>query len=131
MTSILPDGNYRATIPHAAFMDSSNNPLTADFQFTFKVLAGDANRDTHVNFQDLLVLAGNYNQSSKTFSQGNFDYNAGGNVNFADLLILAQRYGTTLTTASAASAPSTPLAERSAREDRAVLDEKSPESVIG
>ena len=58
------------------------------------MLAGDANRDRTVNFNDLVALAQNYNTSGKTFSTG--DFNADGGVDFQDLVLLAQRYNTTL-----------------------------------
>jgi type VI protein secretion system component Hcp len=81
-TNLLADGNYRLTY----------GPTTLDFH----VLAGDANRDKRVNFDDLLILASNYNSTGRTFSQGNFNYDASGNVNFDDLLILASRYNVAL-----------------------------------
>ena len=51
--------------------------------------------DQVVNFDDLLVVAQNYGQQGRTFSQGNFNYDGPGAVDFDDLLILAQNYGTT------------------------------------
>ncbi len=53
---------------------------------------GDVNGDCSVNFDDLLVLAANYNRSSRTFDQG--DLNVDGTVNFDDLLVLAANYNT-------------------------------------
>jgi hypothetical protein len=105
----LPDGNYRATLnrdtvgatvqlgPSSVDLDAVG-PNTLDFF----VLKGDANRDRKVNFDDLLILASNYNTSGKTFSQGNFNYNTGGNVNFDDLLILASNYNKSLPAAAPA-----------------------------
>jgi Ca2+-binding RTX toxin-like protein len=57
-------------------------------------LAADANLDGSVNFDDLLVLAANYNQSGRSFNQG--DANNDGVVNFEDLLILAAQYNSTI-----------------------------------
>jgi CSLREA domain-containing protein len=90
VTNLLADGDYRVT----------NGTST----FDFFVLAGDANRDRAVNFDDLLLLAANYNQTARTFSQGDFNYD--GAVNFDDLLMLAARYNTGL---SSASMPPPPL----------------------
>ena len=91
----LPDGNYRATLPAAAVSDPAGNPMPADVTFDFFVLAADANRDRTVNFNDLAVLAHNYNTTAgQTFAGGDFNYD--GNVNFDDLALLAQRYNTTL-----------------------------------
>jgi len=55
-----------------------------------------------VNFDDLLVLAKNYNKTGATFDQGDFNYD--GTVNFDDLLILAKAYN------MAAPAPVAPVA---------------------
>jgi hypothetical protein len=56
----------------------------------------DANRDRRVDFADLLIVAQNYGQTGRTFSQGNFDYSFDGSVGFGDLLILAQNYNASL-----------------------------------
>lgn len=96
--ALPPDGNYTATLPAGSVLDKAGNPLASAVTLSFHVLAGDANRDRVVDFSDLLILAQNYGQTGKTFSQGNFNYDATGDVNFEDLLLLAQRYGTSLVT---------------------------------
>jgi hypothetical protein len=107
----LPDGNYRATLKAAGVTDAFGNPMAADVTFDFFVLAGDVNRDRVVNFDDLLVLAKNYNATGATFAQG--DLNFDGVVNFDDLLILAKGYNTSVpapaavVTVAAAAAPVT------------------------
>ena len=54
---------------------------------------GDANHDEHVNFDDLITLAQNYNGlAGKTWTMG--DFTGEGAVNFDDLIILAQHYNT-------------------------------------
>jgi hypothetical protein len=88
--SILPDGNYRATLPAGSVADTYGNPLAADFMFDFFVLAGDANRDRKVDVADLGILATNWQQSPRTFSQGDFDYS--GTVDVNDLGILATKW---------------------------------------
>ncbi len=93
--AILPDGSYEAVIPVGAVSNARGTNKSA-LKLNFHVLAGDANRDGTANFDDLLILAQNYGQTGKTFSQGNFNYDGGGNVNFDDLLIVAQKYGTSL-----------------------------------
>jgi hypothetical protein len=103
-SSPLPDGNYRVRLPSAAVIDAYGSPLAGgDFTFDFFVLAGDGNRDRRVGFEDLVILAQNYGRTGKTFSQGNFNYDAGGKVDFEDLVLLAQRYGTTLAPPAAAA----------------------------
>src|SRR6185312_2569192 len=87
---VLPDGNYRVTLAAGAMHDAAGNPLGRDFAFDFFVLAGDMNRDRVVNFDDLLVVAKNYNKTGATWALGDLDGN--GVVNFDDLLLLAKAY---------------------------------------
>jgi Bacterial Ig-like domain len=103
----LPDGNYRATVKAAGIKDASGNAMASDMTFDFFVLAGDSDHDRDVDFNDLVALAQNYGQTGKTFSQGNFNYDAGGNVDFNDLVILAQHYGTNLAPPAAGAVAST------------------------
>jgi hypothetical protein len=76
-------------------------------------LAGDANHDDLVNFDDLLLLAKNYNKVNATWSQG--DFSGDGLVNFDDLLILAKNYNRTLLSpppevaTAPATAPASPV----------------------
>ena len=56
-------------------------------------LQGDANLDRTVNFTDLLRVAQSYNQTGKSWAQGNFNYDALAKVDFNDVLLLAQKYG--------------------------------------
>jgi methionine-rich copper-binding protein CopC len=76
LTNQLADGNYRL----------QSGATTLDFT----VMAGDFNRDRTANFDDLLILAANYNQSGRTNAQGDANYD--GVVNFDDLLLLAGNY---------------------------------------
>lgn len=56
------------------------------------VTPGDADLNDAVNFDDLLIVAQHYGQSSNaSWLEGDFDWN--GNVDFSDLLALAQTYG--------------------------------------
>jgi hypothetical protein len=58
-------------------------------------LAGDANLDGTVNFDDLLRLAANYNSTGTgTWTKGDYTYD--GTVNFDDLLLLAANYNASL-----------------------------------
>ncbi|HEY7118870.1 MAG TPA: hypothetical protein VH475_19935 [Tepidisphaeraceae bacterium] len=90
----LPDGNYRATLAPTALTDRAGNEPAAPITVDFFVRAGDANHDRAINFDDLVILAQNYDTTNKTFSEGDFNYD--GNVDFNDLVILAQKYDTTL-----------------------------------
>ena len=59
----------------------------------FNTKRGDANLDQAVNFDDLIVLAQNYNKvGTGHWSIG--DFNGDSNVNFDDLISLAQNYNT-------------------------------------
>jgi hypothetical protein len=90
---VLPDGAYRLSIPAANLTDAAGNPLAAAVALDFFVLAGDANRDRVVNFDDLLILAKNYNKVGATWLQA--DFTGDGLVNFDDLLVLAKGYNKT------------------------------------
>jgi ELWxxDGT repeat protein len=102
-TRTLGDGVYRFRLASNSISDVFGNlnvdALVYEGPETF-FLAGDINRDRSVNFDDLLILAQNYGQTGRTFSQGNVNYSADGLVDFDDLLLLAQRYGTSLFSAS-------------------------------
>jgi ELWxxDGT repeat protein len=54
-------------------------------------LAGDANLDERVNSADFNLLAGNFGQAERLFSEGDFNYD--GAVDSADFAILASTYG--------------------------------------
>jgi hypothetical protein len=116
---VLPDGNYRVTLNRAGIVDGQNNTLSGGNVFDFFVLAGDANRDRRVDFNDLAIMAQNYNTGGKSYVQGNFDYDQGGIVGFNDLALLAQRYNTSLSPVSAGTvAVATQLPEGSSAERR-------------
>jgi hypothetical protein len=53
---------------------------------------GDANFDTHIDFDDLLILAQHYGEANPTKDVHVGDLNLDGDVNFDDLLALAQHY---------------------------------------
>jgi hypothetical protein len=113
----LPDGDYRATLLAAGVTDVSGNALVNDYSLQFFVLAGDANHDRTVDFNDLVRLAQNYNTTGgKTWADG--DFTGDGNVDFNDLVILAQRYNTTLPPTPAASPAPAPVASASVAKEK-------------
>jgi hypothetical protein len=57
---------------------------------------GDASLDAAVNFDDLLLLAKNYNSTGPTVTWGAGDFDYSGTVNFDDLLVLAKNYNAVL-----------------------------------
>jgi hypothetical protein len=91
LTQVLPDGQYRATLSGVGIVDNQSNVMLADRVIDFHVLAGDANRDGTVNLQDFNILAANFGQSPRTFTQGDFNYD--GTVNLQDFNILAIKFG--------------------------------------
>jgi subtilisin-like proprotein convertase family protein len=127
--TFLADGNYRFTLPANAVRDvaQNGNALATIQNATTFFLAADANRSRTVNFDDLLVLAANYNTTGRTFAQGNFNYSAAGEVNFDDLLTLAARYNQTLAGGPAGLlvAPPSPSSGDDASDDAA-----DPSSVL-
>ncbi len=99
----LADGNYRATALAAGITNSSGAPLPADVQFDFFFLSGDANHDGRVNLIDFNILAANFGQSPRNFTQGDFNYDSV--VNLTDFNILASRFGVSLAPQSLANTP--------------------------
>jgi hypothetical protein len=119
---ILTDGNYRALIAAAGVTGANGEPMSQDEVFDFFFLNGDATRDGRVSLDDFNVLAANFGQSNRTFSQGDCTYD--GVVNLDDFNILASRFGTALTAPGASgsrpgTAPS--LARDENREDLSEL----------
>ncbi len=100
--SELADANYRATLLSAGVTDPPGNPLDGnaddliggDHAFDFFVLAGDTNRDRLVDISDLGVLATNWQQSPRDFSQGDFNYDQ--TVDITDLGMLATNWQSSL-----------------------------------
>ena len=85
--TFVPDGDYEFKLAQGSVEDEASNPLAGEFVLSGPsvfFLAGDATRDRTVNLNDFNVMTGNFGMSGKTFSQGNFDYDAGGNVTLND-----------------------------------------------
>ena len=91
---VLADGFWRLTGPAGSVVDGTGNLLANSFQVDTHILAGDANRDARVDFNDLVILARNFNQSPRVFTQGDFNYSGG--VDFNDLVILARNFNTAI-----------------------------------
>ncbi|MDB5323494.1 MAG: hypothetical protein JWN40_5125, partial [Phycisphaerales bacterium] len=98
----MPDGDYRLTLPAGAVADSAGNAIVGDASFDFFQLTGDINRNRSVDFNDLAIMAQNYNAAGKNWGTG--DLNGDGATDFLDLALLAQRYNTSLPDLVAASA---------------------------
>jgi hypothetical protein len=101
-------GRWLTAKPLAAFASNTVSITVAPHEHVTlrDWLPGDVTDDGRVNFDDLLVLAANYNTTGKPWTQGNVDGSPGGEVNFDDLLILASNYNRTLAATNASlSAP--------------------------
>ena len=61
-------------------------------------LAGDANLDGLVNFNDLVAVVQNFNKSGADWAHGNFQYSA--STNFNDLVAVVQNFNKTLNPAA-------------------------------
>jgi hypothetical protein len=118
---ILPDGNYRATLPAGSVNDSLGNGLAADVTFDFFVLAGDANRDRIVDVADLGIVATNWHLANRDFSQGNFNYDR--TVDFYDLGIIAERWQRRLPAAVAPVAAAVRSTAPTKTTSRSLLDD--------
>jgi hypothetical protein len=102
--AMLPNGNYQLLISQGAVEDGSHNALEAAYLWqddSFFAFAGDATRDRVVNALDFNIVAANFGQTGKTFSQGNF--NRDGVIDSNDFAALASAFGAQL------PAPAVPL----------------------
>ena len=90
----LPDGRYTATLLAAGITGTAGVPMASDYVFNFFILRGDANHDGRVNLSDFNVLAANFGQTNRTFSQGDFNFDEA--VNLLDFNLLAGRFGASI-----------------------------------
>jgi hypothetical protein len=91
---VLPDGNYRATLPAGSISNAGGTSSDTDYNMDFFVLGGDANRDRKVDAADLGIFSANWQHSPRSFAQGDFNYD--GFVDINDLQILAANFRKTL-----------------------------------
>jgi hypothetical protein len=107
VNGILPDARFRGTIAASGVADRSGNALDGDGNgtggddhvFDFFFLMGDANHDARVNLDDFNILATNFGQSPRDFTQGDFTYD--NQVNLDDFNVLASKFGSILAGPSA------------------------------
>jgi hypothetical protein len=88
---VLPDGRYTLSVSAVNVTDAAGNPMASNLAFTFFFLLGDANHDGRVNLIDFNILATNFGQSNRDYTQADFTYD--GVVNLRDFNILAGRFG--------------------------------------
>jgi ELWxxDGT repeat protein len=87
---IMPSSMYAITLPADAVTDAAARSLQSAATTSVAFQQGDITGDGTANFDDLLVLASNYNQSIRAYAQG--DLTSDERVNFDDLLVLAANY---------------------------------------
>jgi hypothetical protein len=97
----LPEGNFRSTVSANLISDLAGNGFAAT-TFDFFFTNADANHDRSVDLTDFTLLAANFNQTGRTFAQGNFNYDS--MVDLTDFTILASSFNKSLAPAAAASA---------------------------
>jgi hypothetical protein len=82
------------------YVDGNNDvgtPAAANQILIQYTLAGDANLDGLVNFQDLVAVVQNFNKAGTDWAHGNFLY--GSSTSFADLVAVVQNFNKVLTPA--------------------------------
>jgi hypothetical protein len=94
ITGVLADADYRATLLAGGITNPAGVPLQSGVVFGFFFLNGDADHDRRANLNDFNIVAANFGQSPRNFSQGDFDYDT--IVNLNDFNILASRFGAVL-----------------------------------
>jgi hypothetical protein len=83
---VLPNGNYVATLPAAAVTDLAGNAVFADSVTSFQVLAGDADHNGVIDFNDYAIIDFGFNTHLSGWNNGDFDGN--GLIDFDDYAII-------------------------------------------
>lgn len=104
-STALVDGKHALGIVEASDIPAAVPALFGTVDTTAVLvrytLKGDANIDGTVNFNDLVLLAQNYNSTTSRWFFGDFDYD--GDTDFQDLVPLAQNYNQAAMTGDIAS----------------------------
>jgi uncharacterized protein (TIGR03382 family) len=94
------NANGILSVGYADGNTDTGTPATANQILVMLTLAGDANLDGIVNFNDLDVVGQHLNTSGNDWADGNFNYDANGAVNFNDLDIVGQNLNKTINDAA-------------------------------
>jgi V8-like Glu-specific endopeptidase len=89
---VLPQARYSAKLVAGSIQDAWGNPLAADYIKTFRFLAGDANGDGRVNFDDYVRIDNGFNNHLTGFSNGDFNYD--GVIDFDDYVLIDLSFNT-------------------------------------
>ena len=92
-----PNGIWTLTVA-GTVANSFDRTLGADETLSFTFLIADANDDHSVDFNDMVIMAQNYNMPTPDPDHPRVwgDFNSDGNVDFYDLTLLGQLYNITL-----------------------------------
>lgn len=93
-STILPDGNFRATLNAGSVTDLAGNLLAGTNRYYFFFYQGDINHDRTVNVLDQYFVGINWQATGATYLMGDINYD--GVVNDADLGIIGTKWLTTL-----------------------------------
>jgi hypothetical protein len=96
-TAIIPG---RFAIGYADSNTDPGTPAGPNQLLITYTLAGDANLDGSVDFDDLVAVAQHFGSTGNDWADGNFTYDPAGSVGFADLVLVAQNFGRTTTLAA-------------------------------
>jgi hypothetical protein len=94
LPTILPDGDYTATLSGAGVEDNFGNTMAADVTVPLFVFQADADHSRTIDTVDFNLLASNFGGTGKTFGQGDFNYDTA--VDTVDFNILASRFSQVL-----------------------------------
>jgi len=103
--TILADGNYQVTLLGSHVVNIDGTAMPANYSYKNFFLAGDANRDRHVDAADQAILSAHLGQSEHLFTHGDFNYD--GTINAADQAILSSQMRTWLPDQGSVDLPST------------------------
>ena len=92
--TILPDGNWNATMYSNNVSDLAGNKPLAGSMLDFFFFRADANFDRAVNGLDFNAIATNFGAPGKHYVEG--DYNFDGNVGTSDFNVLSAKFNTLL-----------------------------------
>jgi hypothetical protein len=89
-TTVIPPIDLEATCSDIAAGRQSTDALAKALS-QLGILAGDADQNGAVEFDDFLALAGNFGQTNAGYARGDFD--CSGEVGFSDFLTLSGNFG--------------------------------------
>jgi hypothetical protein len=96
ITSSAAAANLLFSIGYADGNTDTATPAAANQVLIKYTLAGDANLDGNVDFNDLFAVGKRLNTTGNNWANGNFNYSPNGAVDFNDLFIIGQNLNKTI-----------------------------------